>query len=343
MKLLVIDDDEYTLQHIATVAGGLGLSVYQATNAEYGIGILEKLDEAVIVIVDLMIPGNDGFVFCELTRNISLPHNPYIIAYSALEEKDVLVRVLNSGADDFVQKGQDKSILLARIDVARRNIGYRMQLASDVDVLQVRVKQLEKEFDETAQLLRLHILSLKHSMDLVLEQHLQAQTELAPATREWANELLSLTDGQPCSSTFDSVDLYRHIKMFMSLLPNKDMIRVYDGVSSVEASSYKANFALLKSLTKTLIMHIVSNANVEKVSVHIMPTSVQDNNYIELNLVGHLVDESAGTLSDTQRSATKNIMDLLELLDGFLGFHMDNKMVKYRMCFPISIPHSELA
>ena len=155
MKLLVIDDDEISLCQVTVTSSCIGLTIYQAGDAEQGIKILETINEPMIVIVDVMMPGNDGFTFCQLARNISLEHSPYIIAYSSLSEKEVLIPILESGADDFVQKGNCKNILLARINVAIRNIENRKEQSQRLTLLDNEITRAQNHHLLNIQLMNL--------------------------------------------------------------------------------------------------------------------------------------------------------------------------------------------
>ena len=63
-----------------------------------------------LVVLDLMLPGLDGFQVCEFIRQFSELKNTKIIAISALMEPDAAKRILSLGANDFLTKpfGQDE-------------------------------------------------------------------------------------------------------------------------------------------------------------------------------------------------------------------------------------------
>ena len=72
-----------------------------------------------MIILDLMLPGMDGFGFCAAVRKIS---NTPIIILSARVEKEDKMNGFAQGADDYVEKPVDIDLLLARISaLMRRN------------------------------------------------------------------------------------------------------------------------------------------------------------------------------------------------------------------------------
>lgn len=76
---------------------------------------------AKLVILDIMLPGNDGFTVC---RNIRKEHNTPILIVSAKTEKEDKLNGLILGADDYIEKPYDIDILLAKIHgIFRRRYG----------------------------------------------------------------------------------------------------------------------------------------------------------------------------------------------------------------------------
>ena len=68
---------------------------------------------AKLIILDLMLPGMDGFSVCSRIRKTS---NSHILIASAKTEKDDKLKGLNLGADDYIEKPYDMDILLAKIN-----------------------------------------------------------------------------------------------------------------------------------------------------------------------------------------------------------------------------------
>ena len=67
---------------------------------------------AKLVILDIMLPGINGFAICQRIRENS---NSHIIIVSAKTDKDDKLKWLNLGADDYIEKPYDIDILLAKI------------------------------------------------------------------------------------------------------------------------------------------------------------------------------------------------------------------------------------
>lgn len=97
-----------------------GYQVFYAQSGEEGLAFMKK-DQAKIILLDIMLPGIDGFEVCEKIRRSS---NVPIIIISAKLSKDDKMNGLLLGADDYIEKPYDIDILLAKIGaVYRRNYG----------------------------------------------------------------------------------------------------------------------------------------------------------------------------------------------------------------------------
>lgn len=109
---------------------------------------------AKLVILDLMLPGIDGFAVCSKIRETS---NAHILIASARTEKEDKLKGLNLGADDYVEKPYDIDILLAKINgIFKRKYGKevivdgKLSLNTVTNSLQVEGKDVEitsKEYE----------------------------------------------------------------------------------------------------------------------------------------------------------------------------------------------------
>jgi len=118
-KILVVDDDP-TMS--AMIAGHLATAGYQVASASNGpLAIdLAKEEKPELVLLDIMMPGMDGFTVCKEIRGFS--EVPIIILTAKGEQQD-LVRGLDVGADDYVLKPFSAAELLARVRAVLRRVG----------------------------------------------------------------------------------------------------------------------------------------------------------------------------------------------------------------------------
>ena len=127
-KILVVDDDNALREMVGIVLEAEG---FEVSYHDAGSGALDafKKAEPDLVLLDVMLPGKDGIEVCkEIRANSGTP----IIMLTAKTESEDVVRGLEAGADDYVVKPFDPTVLLARI--------------------RARLRPLEKADSETVQI-----------------------------------------------------------------------------------------------------------------------------------------------------------------------------------------------
>ncbi len=115
--VLLVDDDRTLLSVLSRRVGRAGFDVLTATS---GADALKQLEAGwpALVVVDLMMPGMDGF---ELARRVKLIADLPIIILSAVDAAEAKVSALELYAEDYVTKPFDPDELVARIQrVLRR-------------------------------------------------------------------------------------------------------------------------------------------------------------------------------------------------------------------------------
>ena len=115
--LLVVDDDRTLL---AAIARRLSRAGYEVATADSGRAALKSLESSwpALLVVDLMMPGMDGFELCRRVKQVAdLP----IIVVSAVDASEAKVSALELYAEDYVTKPFDPDELVARVQrVLRR-------------------------------------------------------------------------------------------------------------------------------------------------------------------------------------------------------------------------------
>jgi two-component system OmpR family response regulator len=115
--ILLVEDDPDIAGPLADYLGEKGYRVQIAENAQTADTIL-KLSPIDLVLLDVMLPGEDGFEICRRIR--SSAKGPRVIMLTALSEPTDKVVGLELGADDYVSKPFDLRELLARIRAVLR-------------------------------------------------------------------------------------------------------------------------------------------------------------------------------------------------------------------------------
>ncbi len=110
-KILIIDDEETTVQLIAFLLEKRGYEVIKACRAEDGLRQAYRTHPD-LVLLDIMMPEMDGWEVCRRLRELS--DVPIIFLTARGEVRDV-VKGLEMGADDYIVKPYDNEELIARI------------------------------------------------------------------------------------------------------------------------------------------------------------------------------------------------------------------------------------
>ena len=109
-KILLIDDDAGLLQLVSLIFKKAGAQVITAGEGLEGISKL-FVHHPDLVILDVVMPGNNGFEVCRRIRQVS---DAPIIMLTALNQEQEMLQGLDAGADDFLSKPFNPEILLAR-------------------------------------------------------------------------------------------------------------------------------------------------------------------------------------------------------------------------------------
>jgi len=110
--VVTIDDDTAITELLAMLLRTHGYEVVTANNGEEGIKYIQERKPNVVVL-DLMMPGIDGWQVCKKVRKFS---NVPIVILSALDDPAMIASALDAGADDYLVKPVSSSILVAHLN-----------------------------------------------------------------------------------------------------------------------------------------------------------------------------------------------------------------------------------
>ena len=110
--ILIVEDEKELAGLLCDFLRGENYTVSIAETGEKALSLYEKYG-ARLVVLDIMLPGMDGFAVCKKIREES---NTPILIVSAKTGKEDKLNGLVLGADDYIEKPYDIDIMLAKID-----------------------------------------------------------------------------------------------------------------------------------------------------------------------------------------------------------------------------------
>jgi CheY-like chemotaxis protein len=120
-KILIVDDDPIILRLLNHFLGKSGYLVKSATDGREGLAVAfdERPD---LILLDVMMPGMDGFRFLELLRQGEGLGRVPVLMISSMIEEDKVIQALEAGAWDYIVKPFSSRIVLAKIRRALRDL-----------------------------------------------------------------------------------------------------------------------------------------------------------------------------------------------------------------------------
>ncbi|MEE8484568.1 MAG: diguanylate cyclase [Nitrospinota bacterium] len=147
-KILVVDDERDLVLNLKATLVSEGYEVLTANDGENALGLAEgHLPD--IILLDIMMPGMDGFEVCKRLKANPKTENLNVIFLSARDMVYSKIKGLDSGADDYITKPFNHDELLARLRVFARIREYKKKLSTMVDFSKsINVLNIE-EFKKT--------------------------------------------------------------------------------------------------------------------------------------------------------------------------------------------------
>ena len=131
IRILIVDDEKPICDLIDLNLSSAGYHCVAVQDGLAAIDLIEK-EEFDLVLLDIMLPGADGYDVMEYIRPFKVP----VIFISAKHEVKDRVRGLKLGADDYLIKPFDVTELLARVEAVLRryNKTDKVSMLGDVEI-----------------------------------------------------------------------------------------------------------------------------------------------------------------------------------------------------------------
>lgn len=146
MKILVADDDRDLLELVGFTLAQAGYLVLKAGDGPTALAIFAA-EAPDLVILDINMPGADGFEVCaEIRRQSRVP----VMMLTVRGEEADLVRALDTGADDYLNKPFSPRTLLARVRALLRRAGMETTTPLAVGRIRLDLEEHQVQVGEQA-------------------------------------------------------------------------------------------------------------------------------------------------------------------------------------------------
>lgn len=145
IDVLVVDDEKDVVEVVSHFLEEEGYNVHQAFDGE------EALDKATpdidIIVLDIMLPGVDGYEVCKQLRSRVETETIPIIFLSAKTEEEDQIEGLMLGADDYLTKPVSPQVLVAHVKAVLRRSGVEESNVVEVNDLTIYEDEYRAELD----------------------------------------------------------------------------------------------------------------------------------------------------------------------------------------------------
>jgi formate hydrogenlyase transcriptional activator len=153
-RILCVDDEPLNLSLLEAMLSPRGYDVVSAVN---GPEALEKIqaERIDICLLDVMMPGMDGFEVCRRIKSDDLNRNIPVVMVTSYADMKNRIRGIEAGAEDFISKPFDSAEVLARIEMLLHVKSLNEELQNAHDTLELTVHERTEELTRAnAQLLQ---------------------------------------------------------------------------------------------------------------------------------------------------------------------------------------------
>lgn len=211
--ILIVDDNQNNLKVLCEAISDFGWEILVATDGESAVEQAEYAQPD-LILLDVMMPGMDGFETCQQLKNNAITGEIPIIFMTALSDTVDKVKGLSIGGVDYVTKPFHTEEVLARINVHLQLRYLNKQLSYQKLELENRVIERTAELSEAIQELK------QSQLQLVQSEKMSALGQLVAGVAHEINNPAGFITGNLSHLAEYTSKLINHLQIYHRLYPN---------------------------------------------------------------------------------------------------------------------------
>jgi signal transduction histidine kinase len=206
MLILLVDDNPNNLKVLSEAIQGHGWKALMATDGESAIEQAEYAHPD-IIILDVMMPGIDGFETCRRLKANSITENIPVIFMTALSDALDKVKGLEIGAVDYITKPFQQEEVIARLKL-------HLKLSHLTRTLEQQVEERTAELTQSLQ-------ELQHTqLQMIQSEKMSALGNLVAGIAHEMNNPLGFISATLQQAKPSIGDIVEHLKLYQQSLPS---------------------------------------------------------------------------------------------------------------------------
>ena len=225
--ILIVDDMPNNLKVLSSVLADAGFEVAIATSGQ---GALQQLEHTPVslILLDVMMPGIDGFETCRRIKANPQTQNIPVIFITALSEAIDKVQGFDLGAVDYITKPFQQGEVLARV---RTHLKLN-QLSRTLELKNTELQQLTEQLEQRVMERTHELFTQKRNLEQTLLELQQAQIQLVKSEKMSAlgnlvagiahemNNPLGFISASLKQAKPTIAELIEHLRLYQESLPN---------------------------------------------------------------------------------------------------------------------------
>ncbi|MGR5196011.1 SpoIIE family protein phosphatase [Vibrio rotiferianus] len=152
-SILLVDDSKTVLLYMTSALQKQGYEVISVESGESALEVLTHRIDIQFVLSDLMMPGISGIELCRELKSSAFSRYIFFVLLSSRNDQESIIKGMDAGADDFVDKKTSVSELQARIRAGFRTLELHNTLTTKNQELDLAYQTIQQDLDSAGELM----------------------------------------------------------------------------------------------------------------------------------------------------------------------------------------------